>query len=330
MLSYNHIYHAGCAADVFKHTVLSLILHRLNLSQKPYTVIDTHAGRGIYDMQDERAQKTGEAALGIKRFAQYATSHGSIDEVAPYINAIIQSQLVGAHIFCTASLANLPDNTIVSSLDNPFDSYPVTSPAPPPAPPSSCTLSLDGLTFYPGSPFIEHYLMRPCDNLILCELHPTEIEQLRQVAASFSLDTAHPAPAVHHRDGYEAAVALTPPLPRRGLLFIDPSYEDAWEYSKVCDVIKKVLRRWPQGRIALWYPVLEKRNAEREGMLRSIKSQVQAEKLLDITMEAKHEGLCMISSGMLVINPPYNLDVDAAAAVSFIKKGLQKRALRLH
>ena len=65
MLSYIHAYHAGNHADILKHLTLSLILEHLCKKEKPFTVIDTHAGSGIYSLDDERAQKTGEAASGI-------------------------------------------------------------------------------------------------------------------------------------------------------------------------------------------------------------------------------------------------------------------------
>nr|WP_318660158.1 23S rRNA (adenine(2030)-N(6))-methyltransferase RlmJ [uncultured Treponema sp.] len=65
MLSYRHAFHAGNHADILKHTVLINILESLNLKDKPYTVFDTHAGSGIYSLQDERSKKTGEAELGI-------------------------------------------------------------------------------------------------------------------------------------------------------------------------------------------------------------------------------------------------------------------------
>lgn len=67
MLSYIHAYHAGNHADILKHLTLSLILEHLCKKEKPFTVIDTHAGSGIYDLHDERAQKTGEASSGIEK-----------------------------------------------------------------------------------------------------------------------------------------------------------------------------------------------------------------------------------------------------------------------
>ena len=67
MLSYIHAYHAGNHADILKHLTISLILEHLRQKEKPFCVIDTHAGSGIYRLDDERAKKTGEAATGVEK-----------------------------------------------------------------------------------------------------------------------------------------------------------------------------------------------------------------------------------------------------------------------
>jgi 23S rRNA (adenine2030-N6)-methyltransferase len=70
-MNYRHLYHAGNFGDVFKHAVLLLMLRRMLAKDGPVTVLDTHAGRGLYDLQSTEAQKTNEATLGILR-AQYS------------------------------------------------------------------------------------------------------------------------------------------------------------------------------------------------------------------------------------------------------------------
>lgn len=289
MLSYIHIYHAGCAADVFKHTVLALILGHLRAKDKPFTVLDTHAGRGVYDLGDERALMTGEADDGIRRIASYAAEHEIPAVLKPYL---------------------------------------------------SVEREVNGGVYY-GSPMIAASMMRGQDTLVLCELHPAEIGELRRNMKMLQ-STAHemqsalkPAVHIHHRDGWEAAVALTPPTPRRGLLFIDPSYEDTWEYAKAAETITAVLHRWPQAGTALWYPVLDKRTAEREEMLSNIQALVPQEKMLVIEMATPHHEIAadggqdagqriraMRASGMLVINPPYRLGEEVQAAVQFLRAAL--------
>ena len=63
MLSYIHAYHAGNHADILKHITISLIIEQMKNKEKPFTVLDTHAGSGIYDMNDERLLKTGECEI---------------------------------------------------------------------------------------------------------------------------------------------------------------------------------------------------------------------------------------------------------------------------
>ena len=65
MLSYQHIYHAGNLADVHKHTVLAVLLTAMKAKDKPISYMETHAGRGLYNLSSEEAIKTGEAKLGI-------------------------------------------------------------------------------------------------------------------------------------------------------------------------------------------------------------------------------------------------------------------------
>jgi len=70
MLSYQHSYHAGNFADVHKHSVLSLLLIALQAKEKPFFVLDAFAGRGLYQLDDAAAEKTGEYHQGIERIWQ--------------------------------------------------------------------------------------------------------------------------------------------------------------------------------------------------------------------------------------------------------------------
>jgi len=67
MLSYQHGFHAGNLADVHKHALLAWLLDYLTAKDKPLSYIETHAGRGLYDLAAPEALKTGEAAAGISR-----------------------------------------------------------------------------------------------------------------------------------------------------------------------------------------------------------------------------------------------------------------------
>lgn len=84
MLSYLHSYHAGCRADVHKHQALAALLTHLTHKPKPLTYMETHAGRGLYDLAGPEAMKTGEAKDGIQRLLE--TRHASAED--PYFEVI--------------------------------------------------------------------------------------------------------------------------------------------------------------------------------------------------------------------------------------------------
>lgn len=86
MLSYQHGYHAGCFADVIKHITLSRLLHYMINKDKPLFYLETHSGRGRYDLQNPQALKTGEAQLGIEPFWKERKQFNAL--FTPYIEAI--------------------------------------------------------------------------------------------------------------------------------------------------------------------------------------------------------------------------------------------------
>ncbi len=85
MLSYRHAFHAGNHADVLKHWIYSLVLDYFNQKDKPYWVMDTHAGAGMYQLESAMAHKTAEYREGIARL-QEATDRP--EALAPYMQAI--------------------------------------------------------------------------------------------------------------------------------------------------------------------------------------------------------------------------------------------------
>ncbi|MCR5764027.1 MAG: 23S rRNA (adenine(2030)-N(6))-methyltransferase RlmJ [Treponema sp.] len=88
MLSYQHEYHAGNHADIIKHICLVRILQSLRKKNKPFTIIDSHAGAGRFSLEDERILKTGEAEEGIKKLMESTSNQKSIpDAVLSYITA---------------------------------------------------------------------------------------------------------------------------------------------------------------------------------------------------------------------------------------------------
>jgi 23S rRNA (adenine2030-N6)-methyltransferase len=160
----------------------------------------------------------------------------------------------------------------------------------------------DDSHFYPGSPSIASYFLRPQDRMILSELHPYDVGLLKQVFNN------NKQVAVHQLDGYQALKAFLPPLERRGLVLIDPPYEQENELECIHVGLQTALKKWETGIYAIWYPVKEKYFINNMHYL--LKS-LNAKKM--ITAE-----LCIYSDedssnplkgcGMTIINSPWQLE----------------------
>src|SRR6476646_8985464 len=109
------------------------------------------------------------------------------------------------------------------------------------------------LAAYPGSPLIARALLRPQDRLTACELEPHArkqlIDALRRDAQARVVDL----------DGRTALTAFVPPNERRGLVLIDPSYEQKDEFETLADGFTEAYAKWPTGSYLLWYPVKSRR-----------------------------------------------------------------------
>ncbi|MCF6272690.1 MAG: 23S rRNA (adenine(2030)-N(6))-methyltransferase RlmJ [Rhodobacteraceae bacterium] len=238
MLSYQHAYHAGNPADLHKHLVLAELLTLLTRKARGISYMETHAGRGRYDLGAEESLKTGEAAEGI----------GAL---------------------------TLPDCPLASALKT--------------------TRAHFGDTAYPGSPLIAQTLLRDQDRLHLMELHPAEHKALRRALRSENT-------AVHRRDGYEGVLSLSPPKPRKGLVLIDPSYEVKSEYEQVADFTHKLMAKWPEATVMIWYPLLPA--GRHEELIAGIKLKfIRHEVGFDLKDNAG-----MTGSGLLLVNAPYGTD----------------------
>ena len=309
MLSYIHAYHAGNHADILKHLTISLILEHLRKKEKPFCVIDTHAGSGIYSLHDARAQKTGEASTGVEKLLNFSQRTQSAQRDFNSTNGLLAKTALGE---LQSSVRNLKYFDIIQEFYAQAE--------------------------YPGSPLIENAFLRQGDEQILCELHPTAFEELRacfyekKIACKES-GTAFFEPALHKRDGYELLSAITPPKIKRGLAIVDPSFEDASDFEKCGEVISRVHKKWSAGIIALWYPLVAHRSAEISMMKERIAASVEATepKILDIQMEIKRKedmtGLSSLyGSGMFIVNFPYQLDVQMREIVPILSEILGETA----
>ena len=169
----------------------------------------------------------------------------------------------------------------------------------------------ENLQTYLGSPaFVQHYL-RPQDSMNLMELHPQDVELLKK---NFK---GNKHIHIHQRDGLEALIALLPPLQKRGLVLIDPSYEVKQDYVAVVEALKSAHKRWQQGIFALWYPLLN--GKPHEPMLKKLaNSGIKKILVVELNRESSHTPRAMYGTGMVIINPPYQLDEKLHALMPWL------------
>jgi len=268
VLSYQHGFHAGNFADLHKHLTLALLLESLNRKAKPWSYLETHSGRGRYDLRDAQAAKTGEYLEGIAK-----------------LWALSADSALGRYV----DLVRL--------------------------------LNAGKLETYPGSPLIAATMARENDQIHLMELHPQEVIELKRNFRNF------PQVGVHHRDGYEGVQSLLPPKPNRGLVLIDPAYEVKTEYMDVAKFLPKALKHWGNASYAIWYPLLGA--ARHEEMIRALVANCPSVGILrsELHVSAPTER-GMFGSGMLLINPPWQLDQQLTAEVPELLRKLDVSAGR--
>ena len=95
-MNYQHAFHAGNFADVFKHAVLARILVHLCEKPQAFRVLDTHAGAGVYNLEGARASRTGEWRDGIARLMEKPPAGEAGELLAPYLSAISSLNSGGA------------------------------------------------------------------------------------------------------------------------------------------------------------------------------------------------------------------------------------------
>ncbi len=170
------------------------------------------------------------------------------------------------------------------------------------------------LVTYPGSPLLVAQAMRAQDRLLACELHPDEA---RALATLFKSDARV---QVMNRDGYGAVKAMVPPRERRGLVLIDPPYESQdEEFVPILQSLKDGLERWSTGCFALWYPI--KRGRTLQPFFRKA-ARLPCKSLLRIELLVRPDDspLRLNGSGMLVFNPPWQLDQALAPALPVLAR----------
>lgn len=162
------------------------------------------------------------------------------------------------------------------------------------------------LARYPGSPKLSRLLMRQQDRLSAIELHP---EDAAQLAALFSGDHQVRVTAL---DGWLALKSHLPPKERRGIVLVDPPFEEAGEFERLADGLAQAIRRFSGGVYCLWYPVKERAAVERfRKQLRALRIPRMIAVELAVRREEPASGLA--ATGLVVVNPPWVLAEELAA-----------------
>lgn len=159
------------------------------------------------------------------------------------------------------------------------------------------------LRFYPGSPLITRQMLRQQDRLMALELHPVDVEALREnFAGDFQV-------RVTHVDGWQALGTHLPPKEKRGLVLIDPPFEERNEFERMAQNLIKAHKRWPTGLYALWYPIKDAEDVDKfVAMLQA--SGIPKILKLELTIRQPSEPPRLHGTGMIVINPPFVLEEE--------------------
>ena len=180
------------------------------------------------------------------------------------------------------------------------------------------------LKIYPGSPLLIRHFLRPQDRLIACEL---ETGAAGALARNLRGDARIKTIAI---DGWTALSAYIPPKERRGLVLIDPPYEQPDELSQLAAAIDAAHRKWKTGMILAWYPIKDMR--ETAAFIRSF-SNFKIENSLRIELvRGGTSGLALRGSGLIAVNPPFTLAADAQILLTALAEAFwpnQQSAIRI-
>ncbi len=161
--------------------------------------------------------------------------------------------------------------------------------------------------FYPGSPLLAAHELRSVDRAILCEIVLTEARALEKAAEPFA------QVRVEQGDGLERLRAWLPPPERRGLIFIDPPYEETrQDFDRVTRSLTDALHRFQTGVIAVWFPIKEARETGK--WINAVAAGAKRETLIsEFWLYPRDSRVALNGSGMLIVNPPYLFGERTAA-----------------
>lgn len=244
-MKYRHSYHAGNFADIHKHVTLLALLTALKRKDKGFAYLETHAGRGLYDL----SSPSEAAGVGAVRFLGDKYSAPELQAFAQFVTDLRTRH---AHA-------------------------------------------------YPGSPLIAAHELRAQDRASFCELVTVEARALEKALHSKAQTR------VEQGDGFDRLRAWLPPRERRGLIFIDPPYEETKrDFDRVIETVSDALQRFQTGVVAVWFPIKDERDAAAwtAAFARSVQRETLASELWLYPRDSR---VALNGSGMLIVNPPYQL-----------------------
>jgi 23S rRNA (adenine2030-N6)-methyltransferase len=174
---------------------------------------------------------------------------------------------------------------------------------------------------YPGSPLIARALLRPQDRLTACEVEPKTrkrlIDALRRDTQARVVDL----------DGWTALPAFVPPNERRGLVLIDPPFEQKDEFERLAEGFAQAFAKWPTGSYLLWYPVKSRRATDdlARRVAEATAAGTQPGKCLRLefsTAPRAADEAGLTSAGLLIVNPPWKLLDELKAILPELEKPL--------
>ena len=297
MFSYRHAFHAGNHADVLKHLTLIATLRHLMLKEPAITLVDTHAGAGLYRLDGDYAEKGGEAADGIVKLM--AALRPAVGEAAP-------------------SSAVLDDYLDLIASFNPSGSLRVYPGSP---------FVMQSLMRTESRDKLKLFELHPTDSRTL-SANIGQLEAGRQIVVALQDGFEGLKPLLPPPPSATGS--------KRALVLIDPSYEIKSDYAKVSACIQECIKRFPTGSYLVWYPIIPRAEAhDLPRRLKTLCNQAQRP-WLHATLNIGQKDLVLdqrpglTASGMFVVNPPHTLKAQLAETLPLVLAQLGRGRGRSH
>jgi len=177
------------------------------------------------------------------------------------------------------------------------------------------------LQYLPGSALMLAQQLRPIDSLRACEIHPTDHPILQETLAPFGRKVK-----ALKSDGFVQLKAALPPISRRALVLMDPSFEIKTDYDKAITALRDAVARFASGCYVIWLPMLQRFEVDR--FVRQVMNMPVANKL-HVAFRVRDplkDGLGLMGSHVIVLNPPYGLEQACREAMPWLVKQLGQDA----